>query len=125
MVNGNIFKGTFKDGEFHSGILTYSNGTSYEGKWVDGHMEGKGTFHASEKTNKPKRKRKSKTKKDEKDETKKIASEPVVDNNNFSETISGFITEDSIEYGENKLYKTTQLYPMANNLPLIDFTSIL
>lgn len=111
----------------YSGVLNYPNGTSYEGKWVDGKFEGKGCFNAaSEKGKLQKKKRKSKPKKDKgtsatgEDEKANDNQTPV-----SADTISGTITEEVfLECGENKLYKMTQLYPMANSLPVLtDYNS--
>lgn len=44
-VNGDIYKGQFKNDEMHGfGIMSYANGDTYKGKWVNGQRHGEGTM---------------------------------------------------------------------------------
>merc|ERR1712151_1022542 len=49
LINGAKYLGEWKDGKKHStsgkGKIVFASGTYYEGTWVDGNAEGKGTLH--------------------------------------------------------------------------------
>jgi hypothetical protein len=43
--NGSKFEGEFKDGEYHGkGIFTFANGSTYKGEYKNGKYHGKGNF---------------------------------------------------------------------------------
>ena len=39
-VNGDIYKGEWKNEKYLEGIMTYANGDSYQGQWEDNKYHG-------------------------------------------------------------------------------------